>query len=166
MRTVSVARGWRALLAILSWLALASGALAGLAPAHDLAADGEAMRARGLVMLVLFSQEECHWCERTRREILLPLQHAATAQQRVLLREIAIDADTVLTDFAGRKTSHRRFARGEGVRMTPTLIVYGPDGKRLAEPIVGFRLADFYAEYVDRAIAEGHARLAAPYRGD
>jgi hypothetical protein len=44
--------------------------------------------------------------------------------------------------------------------------VYGPDGARLAEPIVGFRVADFYAEYVNRAIEEGLTRLRAPSRRD
>ncbi len=36
---------------------------------------------------------------------------------------------------------------------------YGPDGIVLAESIVGFRLADFYGAYLDRAIEEGRARL-------
>ena len=84
----------------------------------------------------------------------------------ITLREIALDEDAPLSDFAGRRTNHRRFAAGEGARVTPTLIVYGPDGARLAEPIVGFRLADFYAEYVNRAIEEGLARIRAPSRGN
>ena len=37
---------------------------------------------------------------------------------------------------------------------------------RLAEPIVGFRLADFYAEYVNRTVEEGLARLKPPSSGD
>lgn len=52
------------------------------------------------------------------------------------------------------------------MRFTPTLVVYGPGGKRLSDPIVGFRLADFYAEYVNRAIEEGLARLDTPSRRD
>jgi thioredoxin-related protein len=124
------------------------------------------MRARGIVMLVLFSQAGCQWCERARTEILIPLQSNPDSRQRVVLREIALDGDAPLSDFAGRRTSHRRFAAGEGARVTPTLIVYGPDGARLADPIVGFRLADFYAEYVNRAIEEGLARIRAPSRGN
>lgn len=157
----------RAIVPILSWLPLAAGAAAGhLAPARDLAADARDMRARGTVMLVLFSQADCPWCARARNEILLPLQNDPASRRRVVLREIAIDADTPLADFAGRPTSHRRFAAAEGARFTPTLIIYGPDGSRLADPIVGFRLADFYAEYVNRAIEQGLARIRAPSRGD
>lgn len=154
---------------ILSWLPLAldaaPGVAPGIAPARDLAADAREMRARGSVMLVLFSQAGCRWCERAKHEVLLPLLNEHTAHGRVVLREIALDGDSPLTDFAGRATTHRHFAQGAGANFTPTLMVYGPDGARLAEPIVGFRIADFYAEYVNRAIDKGLARLRPPSRG-
>ncbi len=160
-------RGWFTLLMILSWLPPALGAAPShLAPAQDLAADARNMRAQGTVMLVLFSQAGCRWCDRARTEILVPLQNEPASPRRLVLREVALDNDEPLTDFAGRRTTHRRFAAGEGARVTPTLVVYGPDGTRLAEPIVGFRLADFYAEYVSRAIEEGLARLRTPSRRD
>ena len=162
-----VARGWRTLLLILSWLPLASGAAPpGIASARDLAADARAMHERGTVMLVLFSQHGCRWCERARREVLIPLQARPDSPGRVELREVALDDDAPLTDFAGRRTTQRRFAAVEGARLTPTLVVYGPDGRRLAEPLVGYLTADFYAEYVNRLIEEGLARLRRPSRGD
>ena len=157
----------RAITLILSWLPAVLGAAPpALAPAHDLAADARDMRARGIVMLVLYSQAGCTWCERARKEVLVPLQKDPTTPVRLMLREVALDEDILLVDFAGRRTTHRRFAAGEDVRFTPTLVVYGPAGERLAEPIVGFRIADFYAEYVDRAVAEGLARLGSPSRRD
>ena len=167
-RTVVVAaRGLRTLLLILSWLPPALGAAPShIAQAHDLAADARDMRTQGTVMLVLFSQAGCRWCERAKAEILIPLQNEPASRRRIVLREIALDDDRPLTDFTGRRTTHRRFAAGEGARVTPTLIVYGPDGTRLAEPLVGFLLADFYAEYVNRAIEEGLARIGAPSRRD
>lgn len=162
-----VARDWRTLLLILTWLPAAlCAAPPGIAPARDLAADSAGMRAHGTVMLVLYSQAGCRWCERAKAEVLVPLQNDPGSPRRIVLREIAIDADTPLIDFAGRPTTHRRFAAGEGARLTPTLVVYGPNGARLAEPIVGFRLADFYAEYVSRTIEESLAQLRAPSRRD
>jgi thioredoxin-related protein len=160
-------RGLRRVVLILAWLPAASGAAGGhLAPARDLAADGRAMRPRGAVMLVLFSQDGCRWCERARREVLLPLQNDPASARHLLLREIALDSDAPMTDFAGRQTTQRRFAADAGARVTPTLMVYGPDGRRLAEPLVGFLTADFNAEYVDRAVAEGRRKLRAPSSGD
>lgn len=153
-------RGLRLVLLILACLPSAPGAAPGAIPAaKDLAADGRDMRSRGAVMLVLFSQSDCRWCKRARTEVLLPLARDPATGGRLLLREIALDSDAPLTDFAGRPTTQRRFAAGAGARFTPTLVVYGPDGRRLAEPIVGFLTADYYAEYVHRAVAEGLARL-------
>jgi thioredoxin-related protein len=160
-----VVRGLRTLALILSWLPPALGAATGIAPARDLAVDAREMRARGSVMLVLYSQADCRWCERAKHEVLIPLQNDPASRGRVVLREIALDADHPLADFAGRPTTHRSFAISERARFTPTLIVYGPDGARLAEPIVGFRIADFYAEYVNRAIEEGLTRIGSPSRG-
>lgn len=157
----------RAISLILSWLPLAPAtAGSSLPPAQDLATDARDMQARGTVMLVLFSQAGCRWCERAKNEVLLPLANDPASARRIILREVALDNDAPLNDFAGRRTAHRRFAVEEGVRLTPTLVVYGPDGKRLAEPIVGFRLADFYAEYVHRAVEEGLVRLGSPSRRD
>lgn len=159
-------RGLRTVLLILAWLPAASGAAGGhIAPAKDLSADGRAMRPRGAVMLILFSQNGCRWCERARREVLLPLQNDPVSARRLLLREIALDSDAPLIDFDGRPSTQRRFAADAGARFTPTLMVVGPDGRRLAEPIVGFLTADFYAEYVNRAVAEGLGKLKSPSSG-
>ena len=164
---MNMLRGLRWVALILTCLPAASGAAEeGIAQARDLAADGRDMRSRGIVMLVLYSQADCPWCERARREVLLPLARDPAARRRVVLREIALDAGPPLSDYAGQPTRHRRFAAAEAARFAPTLVVYGPDGRKLADPIVGFRLADFYAEYVNRAIEAGLAQLKPPSRRD
>ena len=78
-----------------------------------------------------------------------------------LVRELHIDRDTPLIDFAGRRTSSADFARRLQVRLVPTVMFHGPAGEPLAEAIVGFRLADFYGAYLERAIEESRARLKA-----
>lgn len=132
---------------------------ASLPLAQDLAADAQRLREHRILLLVLYSQEGCPWCERARREFLLPLANNPASAGRVLLRQIDIDHDAPLTDFAGHATTHRAYAKTHNVRFTPTLMFFGPDGNQLAEPIVGFRLADFYGEYIERGIDEGLALL-------
>ena len=78
-----------------------------------------------------------------------------------LIRQVDMDRATPLVDFAGRATTMGAFAASEKARMSPTLMFYGPDGRQLAEPIVGFKLADFYGAYIDRAIEEARGRLVA-----
>lgn len=153
---------WRRLVSawILAWLAMGTAAAAALPAAADFAADARQMREKRLPMVVFFSRGGCPWCERARREYLAPLaRDPATA---ALLRQVDLDRDTPLTDFAGRATSHRAFARERQVKLAPTLLFLGPDGEPLAEPIVGFRLADFYGSYIERALAESRERLDRP----
>jgi len=132
---------------------------AALPLARDLSADAQRLRAHRIPLLVLYSQADCPWCERARREFLVPMANDPAAAERVMLLQIDLDSDAPLTDFAGHATTHRAFAKTQNARFTPTLMFYGPDGGQLAEPIVGFRLADFYGEYIERDIDEGLARL-------
>jgi len=128
---------------------------AALTVAQDLAADANILRQSRIPMVILYSQADCAWCERARREFLVPMANEPGAAQRVMLRQVDLDRDTPLKDFAGRATTHRAFARAHKARFTPTLMFYGPDGGQLAEPIIGFRLADFYGTYIERSIDEG-----------
>lgn len=159
-RMVRRAGGVVLLLAILAWVPSAFGAgPERLAPAADLVRDARELRARKLPLMVLFSQGACGWCDKARNEYLLPMQRDPAYRERVLIRQVDLDSDAPLLDFAGRRTTHRQFAASEHARVTPTVTVYGPDGARLAEPIVGVRLEDFYAAYLDRAVEEGLAKL-------
>lgn len=127
--------------------------------AVSFAVDGVAVAARKVPLLVLFSRANCSWCDRARQEFLLPMMAEPDAGRRVLVRQIDIDSDASLVDFTGNATTHRRFAQSQHARFAPTLMFYGPDGKQVAEPVVGFLLADFYSSYIERGIDAGLARL-------
>lgn len=160
-KRATAARSPRLWLAILAWLpgALCAAEGAALLPARDLARDGRDMNARKLPMMVLYSQANCAWCERARREYLIPMQRDPAYRDKVVLRQIDIDSDAPLTDFSGQATTHRAFGKAQNARVAPTILVYGPTGERLSEPIVGFRIPDFYGAYLERSIDEGLAML-------
>lgn len=142
---------------ILAWAPLAVFASA-LPEAEDLSQDARLMRDAGQPMVVLFSQRACGWCDRARQQ-LTPMARDADTQGGAVFRQIDIDRDAPLVDFSGQRVSHSRFSRDEGVRFTPTLIVFGPDGRQLAEPILGMRLPDFYAHYVAQAIDQARTAM-------
>jgi hypothetical protein len=79
-----------------------------------------------------------------------------------VIRELHMDRSTPLLDFAGRHTTSAEFSRQMQARFAPTVMFHGPDGGTLADAIVGFRLADFYGAYLERAIEESRARLQTP----
>jgi hypothetical protein len=81
-----------------------------------------------------------------------------------VVRELHMDRAAPLTDFAGRRTTAADFSKQVQAQFAPTVMFHGPDGTQLAQSIVGFRLSDFYAAYLDRAIEESRARLQARQR--
>ncbi len=128
-----------------------------LTETRDLAADGRLAGAKGVPLVVLYSRDDCSWCEKLRREHLGPLSRDPEAP--AVVRELHIDRATPLTDFAGHRTTSADFSRQMQARFAPTVMFHGPDGAALAEPIVGFRLADFYAAYLESAIQDSRTRL-------
>ena len=138
-------------------IALAAAAAPDIPLARDLASDAREARQAGRVIVVLFSVSGCEWCERVREAALKPL--LADDAARVIVREIGIEGGDALTDFDGAATTHAAFANREAVRFAPTVLVLGPGGERLAEPLVGFGTADYYAYYLDERIAAGLAKL-------
>lgn len=126
----------------------------------DLRASATDATARGRVLLVLFSESGCQWCERLRREYLLPMQRNAEAQKKLAFFQVDVHADTALRDFAGQPTTQAGLARRYGIRVMPTVLLLGPAGEKLAEPLVGFTSSDFYGAYLDERISSAAASLA------
>ena len=160
-------RQWAWILACLPVWTLAAPALAqtpalpakALQVARNLADDARVLRQRRIPLMVLYSRADCPWCERARRQYLIPLANETGSADRVLIRQIDLDSDAALVDFSGRATTHRLFGAGQHATLTPTLMFYGPDGQQVGEPVVGFLLADFYSSFIDRGIDLGLAAL-------
>lgn len=126
--------------------------------AIDLAADARDARTTQRVIVTLFGTTDCPWCKRVRREYLLPMMKNPDDRARVIFREVDIESPARLVDFQGRGSTHREFASRLGVRFTPVIAFYGPDGAPVAEKIVGFS-GDFFGAYLEDKINEGHAKL-------
>ncbi|HXZ92706.1 MAG TPA: thioredoxin fold domain-containing protein [Burkholderiales bacterium] len=139
--------------------ALSATAFAQRIPAaRDLArAASDAQRA-GAPLVVLYTQPDCVYCERAKRDYLEPLLADHAAAPRIV--EVDVTSDAQLTDFSGRSVSQAAFARAQRVRILPTLDFYGPGGERLAQPLVGLTVPDFYLAYVDARLDDARKRLA------
>jgi thioredoxin-related protein len=148
------------LLAGLALHSLTAGAQnPGLPTAVDLRADAEQAGRGNGPLIVLFSRHDCTYCETIRRNYLKPLVSDSRQRNRIVVRQIDQDSDAALTDFRGEKTTHARFASSEKIKLVPVVAFYGEGGKRLAEPIIGTRLPDFYQSYLDAAIEKSALAL-------
>ena len=127
--------------------------------AGDLARTARESSASGRALLVLFSEKDCVWCERTRREFLLPMQRNPGYREKLAFVQVNVDSDAPLTDFRGRPSTHAALARQFGVKLMPTVMLLGRDGEPLAEALVGFTGSDYYGYYLDQRIDSAVARV-------
>lgn len=155
-----MAKAWKVLWGglILAWLALPAGAAqparAELPAAVDLGAEATLAARGGGPLVVLFSRPDCPYCETVRRDYLAPLATDPKFRGRIIVRQVNQDSPQALTGFKGEATSHGAFASGEKIKLVPVVAFYGPGGRRLADPIVGTRLPDFYLGYLEGAVEQ------------
>lgn len=122
--------------------------------AHDLAREARAAERAGAPLVVFYTQPDCDYCERARRDYLAPMLG------QLHLVEVDVTSSEPLADFSGRRSSQAEFARAQRVRIVPTLGFYGPEGEPLAAPLVGLTVPDFYLAYLDARLAEARRHLA------
>lgn len=131
----------------------------GVLPARDLRAESTAAAKAGLPLLVIYSRDDCKFCKAVKRDYLEPMSRHPRYRDRLVIREIRQDSEQALTTFSGESTTHARFSGKEKIRLVPVVAFYGPDGRQLADAIVGTRLPDFYQSYLDDGIDNASKRL-------
>lgn len=140
---------------ILAWLIPAPAWASELPEATDLAGDA----ASGRPVLVLFEAPDCPYCIQVSQDFLEPMSRNAGYRSRVVLRRLSTRSGDLVTGFDGKPTSGEKLARQYRVQLTPTVVLLGPDGRLLTEPLVGLTTPDFYGAYLDEAIARAEAAL-------
>ena len=97
--------------------------------ADDLAALGKLSNQRGAPIMLVFTQPDCPFCVRAKKEHLEPLRISQNYGAKVIMREIeAANNRIALRDFEGNLTTHGDFARKYEVRNVPTLVVVDAQG--------------------------------------
>ena len=152
----------RSILVLLLTLFAVGGALAtDLPAAQNLRTDAEKAAQAGGPLIVVYSRKDCKYCETVKRDYLKPLAANPRYRDKVVVRQINQDSDAQLVDFRGEATTHARFAGSEKIKLVPVVAFYGPQGKQLAEPIVGARLPDFYPGYLEDAVEKSSLAIKA-----
>lgn len=131
---------------------------AGLPSNVDWAAAAQESRSSDRPIMVVFGADDCHYCDRLKAELLGPMLEAGTLQKTVVFREFDINADGKVNDFDGVPVRSRIFVERYRVFATPTVVLLGPDGNRLTDPIVGYDERGEYEARLRTAIEE--ARIA------
>lgn len=149
---------------ILAWgavLPALAGAADGLVHARDFQSDARTATQRKVPLLVVFTSPHCPYCDRVKREYLIPMHKDPAYRKRVIIREITVDATTPITAFNGERTTEAAFAAAHKVLMVPTVKVLDAAGNEASEAIVGLLTPDYYFGYLETAIDEGLGKMQA-----
>jgi len=133
----------------LAWQARVPVKLATLpVPASLPEAAGLAAKQGGPLVL-LISLPGCPYCELVRRNYLLPARNESGLEAWQLH---ITDNSTPLTGFDGKATTAAAWTKAWKATFTPTVLFLGPEGQKLAEPLVGVAVPDFYGAYLDERL--------------
>jgi len=148
--------------AILACLALTSAHAVerGKLPfATDLSKDAKLAREKQIPILILFSTRGCAYCTRVREEILIPTTLNADYDNKVIMVEVDSTNPAKLIDFEGKATTQAAFVAKSRVGLTPTVKFFDPQGREVADPIVGLVTVDYYGGFLDQAIDTSIAKI-------
>lgn len=140
-----------------AWAAKPSG---DIAVARDLHQVSLLAKHKNAPVLIVFTSPDCRYCDRVIHYYLVPMQrNADTAGGPLLIRQLDLTSGKPLVDFAGHKTTQHAFAKSLKVDFAPTVMVFTPDGKPAARPLVGLGPEDYYGGYLDQAVDTARAKL-------
>ena len=99
-------------------------------------------------LVVMVSLHRCPWCEEVRNNYLAPMR----AQERLPGVQVDMLSPRQTRDLQGAPTTHEALVRAWDVKVAPTVLFLGPQGKEVADRLVGGS-PDFYSAYLDRRLA-------------
>jgi thioredoxin-related protein len=131
-----------------------------IVPLTNLAQDLATVAVTGKPLMLIFSAEHCFFCERLKENIIKPMLRSGDYDSRVLIRITELDGHDSIEGVDGKPIDPPDLARAYGVRVTPTVLMLGPDGKEVAPRQLGINNEDYYGVYLDEAIAEAIGSMA------
>ena len=124
----------------------------GIRPLRSFPEEAVFMRAQALPMLILFTQEDCHFCETIKTEFLQPMQLSGDYESRVLLRQLPMDSYADMITPSGESMAASEFSHSYGVDFSPTVLLLDHAGTSLTEPLIGFSGTHYYGFYLEKRI--------------
>ncbi len=125
---------------------------ASIPKAINLQNDGIFAQEKGIPVLLEFTMHGCPFCEEVENEVLRPMLISGDYDNKVIVRNVMIDEETVIIDFNGEKITYEELASRYNVFVAPTLVLVHGNGQPMGIEMVGVTTIDFYAAYLDQAI--------------
>jgi hypothetical protein len=111
------------------------------------AALDDALRLRQ-PLVVMVSLQGCAFCKVVRENYLSPLRASGLQVVQIDMRD-----HRPLTDFTGNSTTQDAWIRQQRIKIAPTVLFFGAQGREVATRLNGAYLPDFYGAYLDEQLA-------------
>lgn len=147
------------LCALFTWSASVASQLI-VPTVEDLSELKRQAEASKLPILLLFSAEDCDYCEVVRENYLLPMMRSGDYVKRILFRQIYIEDYSYLRDINGEQISADTIALKYDVELTPTILFIDSNGNELSHRVVGVSNRFYFGETLDKHIAQALTSLA------
>jgi len=105
-------------------------------------------------LVVMVSLHGCPFCKVVRENYLRPLMEAGLPVVQIDMRDAR-----VLTDTDGSTLSQDAWIKKRGIKLAPTVLFLGPQGREVADRLKGAYLPDFYGAYLDDQLAAARRAL-------
>ena len=106
-------------------------------------------------LVVMVSLHGCAFCKVVRENYLQPLRVSGLQLVQVDMRD-----NRALVDFDGASLTHDAWVRKQGIKLAPTVLFFGAQGREVATRLKGAYLPDFYGAYLDEQLAVARRMVA------
>jgi thioredoxin-related protein len=124
-----------------------------LPKAEDLSALAEASNKQHLPILLMYSADDCEYCDLLEKDVIRPMMLSGELGKKVVFRKVMVDSISAIKDFRGQSIFPDEFAYTKGVQVTPTLQFVDENGEELVPKLIGYQGNDFFSAYLDTAIS-------------
>ncbi|RDH81050.1 MAG: hypothetical protein DIZ80_13085 [endosymbiont of Galathealinum brachiosum] len=113
----------------------------------------------GLPVLLLFTTEDCEYCEAIRKNYLLPMIDSGDYASRILFRQIYMEYFSYIRDEQGKLISGDSIALKYNVDVTPTILFVNSDWQELSDRIVGINSLDYFDKLLSTSISRAQSKM-------
>lgn len=114
----------------------------------------------GLPVLILFTTEDCDYCEAIRENYLLPMIRSKQYASKILFRQLYIEDYRYLRNKDGQLIGGDSIALRYDVDVTPTILFIDKNWKELTDRIVGINGPDYFDDLLKRSIFQASLKLS------
>jgi hypothetical protein len=106
-------------------------------------------------LVVMVSLHGCSFCKVVRENYLHPLRDSGLPIVQIDMRD-----SRNMVDFDGSSITQDAWIRKYGIKLAPTVLFFGSQGREVAARLKGAYLPDFYASYLDEQLLVARQAVA------